>query len=303
MKRITPSIFSSPQGGFTLMEALVAMTLLSLCMSMVISHVMMMQREYYRDMMRTRVNSNLRSALDIMAMNIRQAGESLPSGFPAIELIDGDADNVPDILVLRRNRAAEVLTLCQAVSSGATQVKVSLSDLSNSACVNANVQVSHASFEDVRTEDGGTSSVFLYDTSSESGEFLDYSGGGYSGNQYYLDIEATSQAFSAFTTSIYLLEEFQFQLDPDEEIFQLIINEDDESILSVAFDVTDFRAQLEMSDGAVLTTLAPDNEDYDWKEIRKVQLTLTGESSYKGKPFETSLTAEYFPRNVLSYDG
>ena len=53
------------------------------------------------DMVRTKLNQNLRSSLDIVGMNVREAGENLPGAFPAVELIDGGAG--PDHLILRRN--------------------------------------------------------------------------------------------------------------------------------------------------------------------------------------------------------
>src|SRR5690606_14236408 len=90
------------ESGFTLIEAIVAMGLMGVVMTMVVGHVLSIHEGYHTDVVRTRINSNLRSAMDMVAMNIRQAGENLQSSFPALVLEDGGADN-PDTLILRRN--------------------------------------------------------------------------------------------------------------------------------------------------------------------------------------------------------
>jgi hypothetical protein len=72
---------------------------------------------------------------------------------------------------------------------------------------------------------------------------------------------------------------------------------------TVAFDVTDFQVLLTMDDDVQVSELLDDDATYDWKNIKLVQVTLSGERERKGTTYSTSLSANYFPRNVLSYDG
>lgn len=288
--------------GFTLLEALVALGLLGVVMTMVVGHVISIHEGYHTDVVRTRINSNLRSAMDMIAMNIRQAGENLQSSFPAVLLEDGGPGN-PDILRLRRNRISEVLALCQNLNSGESVLPVSRDDNSVAQCVNSNVQSSYDAFEKVRIEDGGISRVFIYDRSSKKGEFLDYTGATLTGDVYYLSTGATTTNYPALTTAIYLLEEYRFSLDTADDTLLLHINGEMDSSFSVAFELIEFDINLEMDDGVEMTALAADHPAYDWKNLRHVEVSLRGESERKGVSYDSAISASYFPRNVLSYDG
>src|SRR5690606_49337 len=93
---------TATEGGFTLLEVLVSMSLTGILMAMVIGSVLLFQGGYATDVVRTRVNSNLRSAMDILSMNIRQAGENLQASFPAVIVEDGEG-GAPDVLRVRRS--------------------------------------------------------------------------------------------------------------------------------------------------------------------------------------------------------
>jgi hypothetical protein len=41
----------------------------------------------------------------------------------------------------------------------------------------------------------------------------------------------------------------------------------------------------------------------EWKDIRQIQISLSGQNSYKGHTMSSTITSKYFPRNVLSYEG
>ncbi len=290
------------EAGFTLLEALVALLLVSVVMSIAVGHILFIHETYFKDLERTQVNSNLRSALDILSMNIRQAGENLQSSFPAVVVDDGGT-GVPDVLRLRRNRLTAVLTLCQDISAGETDIPVSRSDLSVSACVNANVLSSYTAFESLLADDGGTSTVYVYDRVNNVGEFLEFSGTNISLDQKYLNTSATTNDYPALTTAIYMLEEFRFEVNQTDNLLVLERDGDTTEELTVAFEVTNLSVQLVMDDGVYLDELLPDDSTYDWKNIRKVAVELSSQSTWKGSTFELTLSGQYFPRNVLSYDG
>src|SRR5690606_12792998 len=102
--------------GFTLVELMVAAGI-GLGLLAATAGVVLSNRGLFNiDMVRTRLNQNLRSSLDIIGMNVREAGENLPGSFPAVELINGNDE--PDELVLRRNLVDEVLKLCVVIDIG-----------------------------------------------------------------------------------------------------------------------------------------------------------------------------------------
>jgi len=288
--------------GFTIMEALVSLALTSVIMTLTVGHVFMLHDGYHNDMIRTQINGNLRSGLDMMSMNIRQAGENLQSSFPAVVLENG-ASGAPDVLKLRRNRILEVLALCQDVSTGATSLPVSRNDNSVSQCVNANVLSSYNAFEAVRTEDGGISRIFIFDLTTREGEFLDYTEESSFGNVYSLSTSAVTADYSALNTAIYVLEEYLFEVDTANNFLTLEFEGNAAVQNTVAFDVTDFQVLLTMDDDVQVSELLVGDATYDWKNIKLVQVTLSGERERKGTTYSTSLSAKYFPRNVLSYDG
>ena len=94
--------------GYTLIELLVALAVASALLGATLAVAMSSRESYTTDQNRTRTNQNLRAALDLVGIEIRQSGERLPSDFPALEIVDG-AEGAPDRLILRRNLLDEVL--------------------------------------------------------------------------------------------------------------------------------------------------------------------------------------------------
>ncbi|MCB0329669.1 MAG: hypothetical protein KDD70_08395, partial [Bdellovibrionales bacterium] len=228
--------------------------------------------------------------------------ENLQSSFPALVLENGE-NGAPDVLKLRRNRILEVLALCQDVSIGATTLPVSRNDYSVSGCVNANVLNSYNAFEAVRMEDGGATRVFVFDLTTREGEFLDYTEESSFGNVYSLSTSAVTSNYSALNTAVYLLEEYLFEVDTSSNVLTLEFEGNSAQQNTVAFDVTNFQVVLTMDDDTQITELLDDDATYDWKNLKLVQVTLSGARERKGITYGTSLSANYFPRNVLSYDG
>lgn len=286
--------------GFTITELLVAGAMSSILMAAVIGHVFIVRNGYFDDIVRTKINSNLRSAMDIVSMNIRQAGENLESGFPAIEVVDGDED-VSDILILRRALRSEVLTLCVEAHAGTTTLEVSSAAVGTGDCTASNVMHVHRVFEEFREQDPDSEvRAYIYNRISGQGEFVDYTDGGESGDEYYLTTSALKNDYDARTTYIYLLEEYRFERDLIEDVFVLTINGRTEEPQTVAFAVTDIEIALRMSDGSTISELNSQSS-MSWRDIRRVSVTLSGEEQRRERTLRGSITAEYFPRNVLSY--
>lgn len=283
--------------GFTMLELLVAMSMTGICLAIVIGHTLSIHNSYFEDVMRTRINSNLRSSMDIISMNIRQAGENLQSGFPAVVLEDASG-GTSDVLRLRRNLIPEVLTLCAAATAGDTALTVSSTTLTDPECVTGNVNLLFNAFESSRS--GDEIRLYVYNRISGVGEFVDYTGGEMLLGEYTLSVSALSSDYSALTTNVYFIEEYAFAHNPGEQTLELHINGDIETPHPVAFSVSDFLVGIEMSDMSVQTSLNSSSA-YEWKDIRQVQVTLSGQEERKSRTVSSSISAEYFPRNVLSY--
>ena len=282
------------------MELLVASTLSGLMMALVVGNILSGQTTYSEDVIRTKINSNLRSSMDIMSMNIRQAGENLPEDFEVVKIIDGVGTD-PDELTLRRNLISDVLTICNNLSIGSTTVRVSSTTLTDPECIIGNVNSTHQAFSTFRTEATSTVKAFLYDRSSGTGEFVDYTAEGNSGGELFLTIEGPTNDYAQLTSNIYLVEEWRFNLNETTNTLDVYRDGDSATALTVAFDISDFQARLQMSDSTYIDALDGTHATLNWKGIRQVEITLEGHDQRKDRVFTSSITAKYFPRNVLSF--
>lgn len=281
------------------MEILVVLSLSSIIGGIIISSVLANQEVYYEDVVRTRIKSNIRSALDIISINIRQAGENLPQNFPAITL-SAETSTESDILTLRRNLFSEILTICTDLTTSDTSVFVSNISAGQPECVAANVSSPHNVWDTYRTSEGGSIKAYIYDSLAKQGEFVDISSAGTSSGEFFFGISTTSRDYPALVSNIYLIEEFIFKRNIDEDIIEVSINDDELSSEAVAFSITGFDIALDMNDGTTIESLNT-TSSYTWKDIRMILVNLEGEEARKEKTIGASLSGEYFPRNVLSY--
>lgn len=287
--------------GFTLIEMLVALSLTSIAMGIVISSMLEMRSTYLADIKRVEMNGNLRSAMDIISMNIRQAGENLLAAFPAVILTSGSSGG-SDTLTLRRSPITEVLTLCASVTGGADQLFVSSADLSNAECVPANVAPVYTVFTEQLAEADDSVRLFIYDKVLKTGEFVDYEGSGTESGQYYLTVSGVNSDYSLINTAIYLIEEYQFARGVSTNRLELTVNQDSNP-RPVAFAVSDFQVTFTMEDGSTLSAFNQQSGSLDWKDIHQIALNLSGTTSYNGQSMTSTISSQYFPRNVLSYEG
>ncbi len=76
--------------GFTLFELLVAMTVTGILTGATLSIALSSREMFETDRHRTTINQNLRIGMDMLGIDIRQAGERMPGDAPAVEIEDGD---------------------------------------------------------------------------------------------------------------------------------------------------------------------------------------------------------------------
>ena len=301
MKQTQSSVSSDDWSwGFTILELIVTMFLGSV-MGLVVIQTMKFQSDTYRqDIARMRIQQNLRGALDIVAMNVRQAGEGLDKYFPALTLADWVTPDT-NVLTLRRKTLPEVLVVCAPVGVGVGSIAVSDVASTTPECLPTNVASAVTAWTNERTAaTGGKLKIYIYDRVGKKGEFLEYTGEttNVTGNNLVY-VNGISVAYPARSTSLYVLEEYSFNLDATSKTLKLFINGDTTNPQDVAYKITQFHTTLRLQDGTTVTTLAPEDLK-SWKDLRAVDITLSGEDEWRELTVNRSVKGEYFPRNILS---
>lgn len=288
--------------GFTLIEIMVANALGMLIVGLTIAAILSNRSLYQHDLVRTRVNQNLRGALDLVGVNIREAGENLPATVPAVEVIDGGAD--ADELILRRNLIDEVLKLCTPLAGGSSTNQVYFSTAANEpGCTYGDQQQNFAAWLAHRTQNGGSVKAYIFDPTTNAGEIFDYVGETDSGLAHNIVRGSGNwqNDYSVGLTAVYLIEQWHFRLVDDVEtdlkILQLIENDDLGNPKGVVFGLESFRVVANMQDDTVLNNLTVTDE---WTNIKSIEVALRGQEMAQRKSVTRNLSARFFPRNILS---
>jgi len=295
--------FKNEESGFTLMEMMVSLALNGIILSMVAIAAISNRDHYLEDSVRTRVTSNLRSGMDIMVTNIRQAGEELNSSFPAI-VIEPETSTSSDIISIRRAIISSDMLLCANASSGSNRLylsDVAKTSSDKTACIPSSVTDKFNVWNDYRVSQGGTIKIFIWDTVNKIGEFVDFTNSGISTGDFYLDISNLDNSYSYDKAVIYVIEEFRFRRETALDTLLLNIDGDYDTDQTVAFNISNLEISLTMEDGSTRTSLLPSDPSYDWKAIRSIDLVLTGEETRAMRTFSFSKTTKVFPRNIMSY--
>ncbi len=290
LKLSTPNL----SRGFTLLEVMVAISVGLLALGMAGSAMLSARKLYRSDMLRMRVNQNLRGALDVIRMNTQIAGENLNNSFPAVIIKDG-ADGASDELSLRRNLLDEVLKLCAPLTAGSTARAV-FAGGSGPGCSRQDNSRNFGVWRDYRLDQGGAVQAYIFNASNREGEFFEYVNEGDSSGQYWIQRGSGTWAhdYDSEGSAIYLLEEWHFKLQ--DGALQLLIN-DDSGAANIAAHITDFQVQALLPDGSR-------NDEFDasqdWTLLEGVRVSISGSGSLGSGSIHRSMSASFFPRNVLS---
>lgn len=292
----------SSDKGSTIIELLVASVLATVVLGGVFSVTNSVHALYRTDTARLRVNQDLRRSLDFMGTYLKQAGERLPQGLLAIEIIDGTGTDA-DELIIRRNIHDEVLTICNDISASSSNPTIRLSNTSVGAppaCVYGGQATSFAEWNGYRTANGGTLKIYLYDVATQNGEFLSYTAENDTGSELNLSTTgSTTSSYTAENSAAYIIIEWHFRkktLGPNTYL-ELIENEDTAGAQRIVFGVDDFQVRALMQDGSAQTTFGTGDT---WRDLLSVEVTVSGSEKLKNKTLESTFTAEYYPRNILS---
>lgn len=296
--RLIPSMHSlDSQKGFTVIELLVTSVLGLIILGLTTSSVITNRQVLGRDNVRTRLNQNLRGSMDIVGLDIRIAGENLPSAFPAVELTNG-ASGAPDTLTVRRNTIDEVLPICTSISAGSSATSVYFATPgATPGCSYSGQLQSYTAWSNKRSEEGGSFLAYIFNSSTKQGEFFTVTNITDNGTSYYLvsSPHTWTYAYPVGSSSVYVIEEWTYQYNTG--MFQVIQNRDTANPFNVAFNILDFQADILMNDG---TTKQSFTTSDNWANITTINLNLTGRDYYRTKPLQKIISASFFPRNILS---
>lgn len=288
--------------GFTLIELLIAVTVAGLLIGAAVSITMSSRELLTTDEVRTRLNQNLRSSMDLLGIDVRRSGERLPADFPAVEIVNGE-NGAPDSLILRRNMLDEVLPLCATLAAGTSEenVRVAFGDADPPAgCEpvpdgNANTVPDNIdSWHGYRVVQGGQVAVYLFNPVTAAGEWFLFDDEG--STTHYLHNANDDPWESTFDVDqqvrAYMLEERVYGLSGG--LLRFAISGADDPI-NVGIDITDFQVRAIMANGDI-------EEEFDsndsWTGLRAIEVTVVARSETLG--IDRHLTTRFFPRNILS---
>ena len=288
--------------GFTLVELLVAMMLGAMMAGMSLVAILSQRRLYQYDLTKTRLNQDLRSAMDLLGTNIREAGENLPATFPSVEIVDGGVS--PDELILRRSLLDEVLKLCQPIAASSSGSIYFADSSTEPGCAYADQEHNYNAWQTHRTSNGGSVLAYIYDPTTQLGEFFDYSSETSTGTDRFIGRASGlwTNDYTVGQTGVYIIEQWNFKVGQDltlmQDAFQVIENNKTTEPMTIMFSVTNFQVVAHLSDGlSVVDFMASDN----WTSINALEVAITGKDSSLGQEIEKSYTSRFFPRNILSH--
>jgi type IV pilus assembly protein PilW len=245
--------------------------------------------------------------MDLVGVDVRQAGERLPGDIPAVEIIDG-AGGASDRLILRRNMLDISLPLCKDINGGSAADSVFIAKKNATGpvppgCAPVGDEDSDGwpdnlqAWRDYRVAHGGVVQAYIYDPIVQEGEFFVYDDEDNSTFHIHRQNPGLWQFdfLIANGSRVYILEQQEFRLSG--EVLQSVINMDGSNALNLVNHIVDFQARAFFSDGSVQAALGPAD---DWTELRSIEVTLVGGADLRRRTMNRTLSARFFPRNILS---
>jgi type IV pilus assembly protein PilW len=261
------------------------------------------------DQHRTTINQNLRAGIDLLGIDVRQAGERLPFDAPAVQINDGSG-GAPDTLILRRNMLDYVLPLCKDILAGssADSVFVGRKMLPGSGkipqgCIPVPDENGDGwpdnmeAWKEYRIANGGKILAYAHNPVTGEGEFFVYDDE--DNSTFHLHKLNTEKWKYTYQTNqeprIYILEQRSFRLQGD--ILQCIVNEDTSNALNLVNRMRDFQVRAVFKDGTIQSTLA----GKAWTDLESLDVTLTAGESFQLRDMDRTVETRFFPRNILSH--
>jgi type IV pilus assembly protein PilW len=261
------------------------------------------------DQHRTTVNQNLRAGMDLVGIEVRQAGERLPWDGPAVDIIDG-ASGAPDELVLRRNLLDYVLPVCKNIGAGTAadavfiaRKKLNPSDKVPPGCYpvpddNGDGWPDNLEqWRDYRIAQGGVIEAYIHNPITGNGEYFVYDAEDAATFHLHKDNSETWTYDYPVKQNprVYIIEAKRFRLDGD--ILQSVVDNDTAKALNLVNHIEDFQVRAFMNDGSVQDFLSAGQ---CWTDLQSLEVTLRGQSDLRKREIERTVVTHFFPRNILS---
>jgi hypothetical protein len=294
--------------GYTLIELLASSALGIIILGATFSSAITGKKILNREFKTTKLTQNLRSAIDLVGIEIRLAGEQLPANLPAVELING-VGNEPDQLILRRNLLSEVLTVCTNLNSGQSNSQVIFATgdgtvdtgITSSACVFSDPgQVTNLNaWRNFRITQGGATQAYIYDLVAKHGEFFPYHTEGSTADIFFIGRSSGvwSRNYPYISSSLYLLEEHRYRLVDGS--LEFIRNTNWSSPSRIISSLTNFQVLINFTDGTTATEL-PASGSRLWTDIKNIEVTIEGEEKTGANMIKKRISSSFYPRNILS---
>jgi prepilin-type N-terminal cleavage/methylation domain-containing protein len=295
--------------GLTLVELLVALSLAGLVLALVIPLTLSNRRVVELDQLRTAVNQTLRAAHDLIAADVRIAGERF--GFLRFSPVELRQTASGSELVLRRF-LIEALPVCESAPLGSGQATIAVAELPGGA----GSLPAPCSAQTTRTDENGRAwpaNLFVWrtflDPPRQRVAYIHQPAAGI-GQWFTLEVrDGTEQqvhclegcswnataAYSLLNSSfIALMDEFTYRV---EDGVLLRIDTAPARTVRIADGITAFDVRVLLADGREVDAFAADE---DWTTIRGIDVTVGVAIDVRGSSVDRSMQVAYFPRNVLS---
>lgn len=291
--------------GFSILELLVALAILSVVGAASLSLALSSRGVFEQDQQRTTINQNLRSGIDLLGIDVRQAGERLPGNAPAVQIVDGGSG--PDQLILNRNLLDYVLPVCKDINSGTAKDVAFVAKKGGGSVPPGCAPVPDAdgdgwpdnieAWRNYRLANGGAVLAYIYNPVTKLGEFFTYDAEDKS--DFHIHRANTNQWANDYPTGqqprIYIMEQKQYLLSGD--ILQYVLNGDAAHAYNLVDHLVDFQARALYDDGTASNSMPVTS---DWTHLQSVEVTLVGSSTFAGRTMRRTLVSRFFPRNILS---
>ncbi|MBW4551836.1 MAG: prepilin-type N-terminal cleavage/methylation domain-containing protein [Aphanocapsa sp. GSE-SYN-MK-11-07L] len=300
--------------GLTLVELLVATIIASMVLGVAFGGATFNRRLYLEDQVRNSVDQNLRSAMDLLGADIRQAGEYVnrqDPAVPVIQLSDDAANPGSSILTIRRDLFDRALPVCADLGTapstpamGVTEITVFDSASTVARCNNdssgsiASLLTLWASYI---TANGGQARAYLYN--GNGGQFVNVTAVNGPGGERTITADSFNglEVYLADSQSrLALYEERRYSLIPDpananSKILQMVLNDDiaPGRPLNLVNGLTSFKVSIFLAGNPLVTrnsfcqytsnpatpcttTSSTGSVNDAWTTIRSVQVSLVG---------------------------
>ena len=278
--------------AFTVIELLFASFIGTIVLVFALRSMIDMKALYNNDSKRSELTQNLRIAGTLLNSYILQAGEYLPSTFPAIELTNGTSGN-SDVLIIRRAVVSAIPKLCLATT--ATSLRITNTTPTSGCSYSGNTN-NYNAWRTYRLSKGGTVPGYIYDIGTKLGEFFPYTSESNTGTAYSLTKTGTlTNAYTTTGTSMYLIQEMRISRSGEQ--LKLDILGEGASNQIITYGINNFSVTIEDSAGTIYTAFTKNN---DWKSIQKLNIFFSGVLNTSEGTITENYSTTLYPRNILA---